>query len=94
MDIRYEDADLLVVNKPEGMVGASGGWPCKWNIGQCIVGALRRFPLGNQRRDSPGIVHRIDKDTSGLLIVAKNDLPINIWQNRLKSITLHVCMKR
>jgi 23S rRNA pseudouridine1911/1915/1917 synthase len=72
LDIIYEDDDLLVVNKPQGMVvhPAPGAWEgtlvnallyhCKDLSG--INGVIR-----------PGIVHRIDKDTSGLLVVAKND---------------------
>jgi len=72
LDIVYEDSDLLVVNKPQGMVvhPAPGSWSgtlvnallyhCQNLSG--INGVLR-----------PGIVHRIDKDTSGLLVVAKND---------------------
>ena len=73
LDIVYEDNDLLVVNKPRGMVvhPAPGNysstlvnallWHCKDNLSG-INGVIR-----------PGIVHRIDKDTSGLLLVAKND---------------------
>ncbi len=73
LDVRYEDDDLLVVNKPKGMVvhpapGNPDGtlvnallWHCKGSLSG-INGVIR-----------PGIVHRIDKDTSGLLIVAKND---------------------
>ena len=74
LDIVYEDDDLLVVNKPKGMVvhPAAGNYDgtlvnaLLWHCGDSlsgINGVLR-----------PGIVHRIDKDTSGLLIVAKNDL--------------------
>ena len=73
LDIRYEDADLLVVNKPKGLVvhpaaGHAGGTLVNALLAHCgdslsgINGVIR-----------PGIVHRIDKDTSGLLIVAKND---------------------
>ena len=73
VDIVYEDEYLLVVNKPQGMVvhpapGNYGGtlvnallWHCKDSLSS-INGVIR-----------PGIVHRIDKDTSGLLIVAKTD---------------------
>jgi 23S rRNA pseudouridine1911/1915/1917 synthase len=73
LDIYYEDADVLVVNKPKGMVvhpapGHSGGTLVNGLMAHCkdlsgINGVLR-----------PGIVHRIDKDTSGLLMVAKNDM--------------------
>ena len=69
----YEDADLIVVNKPVGMVVH----PAPGSPDQTLVNALLYHcadtlsGIGGERR--PGIVHRIDKDTSGLLVVAKND---------------------
>lgn len=72
LDIIYEDSDLLVINKPQGMVVH----PAAGNYSGTLVNAL----LGHCKDLSgingvirPGIVHRIDKDTSGLLVVAKND---------------------
>ena len=85
LDIVYEDDDLLVVNKPKGMVvhpapGNYSGtlvnallWHCKGNLSG-INGVIR-----------PGIVHRIDKDTSGLLIVAKNDFAHNGLAQQIKA---------
>lgn len=73
LDIVYEDNDLLVVNKPRGMVVH----PAPGNPDGTLVNALLYHcadslsGIGGVIR--PGIVHRIDKDTSGLLIVAKND---------------------
>ena len=73
LDIVYEDDDLLVVNKPKGMVVH----PAPGNPDGTLVNALlyhcagQLSGIGGAIR--PGIVHRIDKDTSGLLIVAKND---------------------
>ncbi len=73
LDIVYEDDDLLVVNKPKGMVVH----PAAGNPDGTLVNALLAHcgkslsGIGGVTR--PGIVHRIDKDTSGLLIVAKND---------------------
>ncbi len=73
LDIVYEDGDLLVVNKPKGMVVH----PAAGNPDGTLVNALLAHcgsslsGIGGVTR--PGIVHRIDKDTSGLLIVAKND---------------------
>ncbi|MFZ5632844.1 MAG: RluA family pseudouridine synthase [Bacillota bacterium] len=72
LDIYYEDADVVVVNKPRGMVVH----PAEGNYSGTLVNALL-----NRCRDlsgingvmRPGIVHRLDKDTSGLLMVAKND---------------------
>ena len=73
LDIRYEDKDLLVVNKPRGMVVH----PAVGNYSGTLVNALL-FHCGESLSGingvvRPGIVHRIDKDTSGLLLVAKND---------------------
>ncbi len=74
LDIRYEDSDLLVVNKPKGMVVH----PAAGNYNGTLVNALLHHCKGSLSGINgvirPGIVHRIDKDTSGLLIVAKNDL--------------------
>lgn len=73
LDIVYEDGDLLVVNKPKGMVVH----PAAGNYEGTLVNALL-YHCGDSLSGingvlRPGIVHRIDKDTSGLLIVAKND---------------------
>lgn len=74
LDIRYEDGDLLVVNKPKGMVVH----PAAGNYEGTLVNALLHHCKGSLSGINgvirPGIVHRIDKDTSGLLIVAKNDM--------------------
>lgn len=73
LDVRYEDSDLLVVNKPKGMVVH----PAAGNYDGTLVNALMHHCKGSLSGINgvirPGIVHRIDKDTSGLLIVAKND---------------------
>ena len=72
LDIVYEDNDLLVVNKPKGMVVH----PAAGNYSSTLVNALlyhcKDSLSGINGVIRPGIVHRIDKDTSGLLIVAKN----------------------
>ena len=74
LDIVYEDDDLLVVNKPKGMVVH----PAAGNYDETLVNALlfhcKDSLSGINGVIRPGIVHRIDKNTSGLLIVAKNDM--------------------
>ena len=73
VDVIYEDADIIVVNKPKGMVVH----PANGNPDGTLVNAIMNIckdslsGIGGEIR--PGIVHRIDKDTSGLLIIAKND---------------------
>ena len=74
LDIYYEDEDLLVVNKPKGMVVH----PANGNENGTLVNALmfhcKDSLSGINGEIRPGIVHRIDKDTSGLLVIAKNDI--------------------
>jgi 23S rRNA pseudouridine1911/1915/1917 synthase len=87
LDIYFEDSDVLVVNKPKGMVvhpapGHSSGTLVNGLMAHCkdlsgINGVLR-----------PGIVHRIDKDTSGLLMVAKSDLAHESLVNQLVAKTV------
>ena len=84
LDIVYEDGDLLVVNKPKGMVVH----PAAGNEKGTLVNALL-FHCGGSLSGiggvmRPGIVHRIDKDTSGLLIVAKNDTAHNFLAQQIK----------
>lgn len=76
LDIVYEDEDLAVINKPAGMsVHAGSGKDDAGNRGTLVNALLYRFSrlsqLGGDLR--PGIVHRLDKETSGLIVVAKND---------------------
>jgi 23S rRNA pseudouridine1911/1915/1917 synthase len=71
IDVVYEDEELLVVNKPAGMVVHPG----HGNYSGTLINALiYRFDnLPNNSSDRPGLVHRIDKDTSGLLVIAKTE---------------------
>lgn len=73
IDVLYEDSDIIVVNKPKGMVVH----PANGNPDGTLVNAVMAIckdslsGIGGEIR--PGIVHRLDKDTSGVIIVAKND---------------------
>jgi 23S rRNA pseudouridine1911/1915/1917 synthase len=77
LDIVFEDADLAVVNKPAGMMvhAGAGATEDSRNRGTLVNALLHRFgklsDVGGELR--PGIVHRLDKTTSGLIVVAKND---------------------
>ena len=73
LDVRYEDEDLLVINKPKGLVvhPAPGHW--EGTLVNALMYHCKDSLSGINGELRPGIVHRIDKDTSGLLIVAKND---------------------
>lgn len=85
LDIVYEDEDLLVVNKPKGMVVH----PAAGNYDETLVNALMFHCKGTLSGINgvirPGIVHRIDKNTSGLLIVAKNDFAHQGLAEQIKS---------
>jgi 23S rRNA pseudouridine1911/1915/1917 synthase len=78
LDVVYEDADLAVINKPAGMMvhAGAGATEDERNRGTLVNALLHRFSklseVGGELR--PGIVHRLDKETSGLIIVAKNDI--------------------
>jgi 23S rRNA pseudouridine1911/1915/1917 synthase len=77
LDVVYEDADLAVVNKPAGMMvhAGSGATDDARSRGTLVNALLHRFKaLSSTGGDlRPGIVHRLDKETSGLIVVAKND---------------------
>lgn len=89
LEIVYEDDDLLVVNKPKGMVVH----PAPGNPDKTMVNALlyhcagRLSGVGGAIR--PGIVHRIDKDTSGLLVVAKNDATHQALTEQMSVHSIH-----
>lgn len=89
LDIVYEDDDLLVVNKPKGMVVH----PAAGNFDGTLVNALLYHCKGSLSGINgvirPGIVHRIDKDTSGLLIVAKNDFAHINLAEQIKEHSFH-----
>lgn len=76
LDIRYEDDDVMVIHKPPGMVVHPG----VGNYSGTLVNALAWYMqkeglpvMEGNAQDRPGLVHRIDKDTSGLMVIAKND---------------------
>ena len=74
LDILYEDSDLLVINKPAGMVVHEGAGVHEGTLVNALLYHCGDSLSGIGGVKRPGIVHRIDKDTSGLLVVAKNDL--------------------
>lgn len=88
LDIIYEDDDLLVINKQRGLVVH----PCATTKSHTLVNALL-YHIKNLSTINgvmrPGIVHRLDKDTGGLMIVAKNDSAHKILSNQLKDKTLN-----
>ncbi len=87
LDVVFEDASLLVINKPVGLVVHPGaGNPDKTLINALIAHCPNIAGVGGVQR--PGLVHRLDKDTSGLLVVAKSDLAYRSLVRQLKTRTL------
>jgi len=88
LNIIYEDSDLLVINKPAGIIMHPGAG----NYDKTIVNALINYcgknlsVIGDELR--PGIVHRIDKDTSGLIVIAKNNKAHEILSNQFNKHTI------
>ena len=94
LNIIYEDDDLMVINKPSGLVVH----PASGNYDNTLVNGLIDYTnnlSNNNGKERPGIVHRIDKDTSGLLVVAKNDYAHEFLSKQLKDKTLsriYICL--
>jgi 23S rRNA pseudouridine1911/1915/1917 synthase len=87
LDIRYEDSDILIVNKPAGMVVHPGtGHESGTLVNALLAHCTDLSGIGNTKR--PGIVHRLDKDTSGLLVIAKNDMAQFALQEQFKKRTV------
>ena len=74
LDIEYEDKDILIINKPKGMVVHPGAGNYKKTLVNALIYKYKNVLSDINGSSRPGIVHRIDKETSGLLVVAKNNL--------------------
>ena len=72
LDILYEDADVIAVNKPAGMTVHAGAGASSGTLVNALLGRGQSLSQGGDTL-RPGIVHRLDKDTSGIILVAKND---------------------
>lgn len=87
IDVVYEDEDVIVINKQANLVvHPSGGWP----DGTLVNGLMFRYPdlpaINGARR--PGIVHRLDRDTTGLMVVARSDRAMKSLANQLADRTM------
>ena len=88
LDIVYEDEDVLVINKPKGLVVHPAAGHQDDTLVNGLLYAMGDDLSGINGELRPGIVHRIDKDTSGLLAVAKNDLAHTVLASQLKDHTM------
>ena len=76
LEVHYEDDDVLIVNKPAGMSVHAGAGNSRGTLVNALLGRGHTLSRGGTQADDPlrpGIVHRLDKETSGLIVVAKND---------------------
>ena len=88
LDIVYEDEDVLVINKPKGLVVHPAAGHREDTLVNGLLYARKDSLSGINGELRPGIVHRIDKDTSGLLAVAKNDFAHRMLASQLKDHTM------
>ena len=88
LDIVYEDEDVMVINKPKGLVVHPAAGHREDTLVNGLLYAKGDSLSGINGELRPGIVHRIDKDTSGLLAVAKNDLAHTVLASQLKDHTM------
>lgn len=79
LDIRYEDDDLIIVNKPAGMVVHPGHGNYTGTLVNALTYHLKDLPLFQSGDMRAGLVHRIDKNTSGILVIAKNERRTPGW---------------
>ncbi len=86
LEIVYEDEDIIVINKPAGLVVHPGNGNESGTLVNALLGRGTQLSSSSSR---PGIVHRIDKDTSGLLVVAKNDEAMLFLQSQLADHSMH-----
>ena len=95
LDIIYEDDSIAIINKPRGMVVHPGAGNLEQTLVHGLIGRFEKLSdLGGEFR--PGIVHRIDKDTSGILVIAKNNeahlnLKNQLEQRTMDRVYLAVC---
>ena len=91
IDIVYEDNDILIINKPKGMVVHPGAGNFENTLANALVYKYKKKLSNLNGELRPGIVHRIDKETSGLLVVAKNNLA---HSNLGKQFTYHTIKRK
>lgn len=87
LEIVYEDDDVIVVNKPAGMVVHPAAGHASGTLVNALLAHSPGLNVGGEQR--PGIVHRLDADTSGLIAVAKNDQALRLLQAQFKGRTVH-----
>lgn len=87
LDVLYEDEDVLVINKPAGMVVHPAAGHASGTVVNAVVSHAPEIVTGNHER--PGIVHRLDRDTSGVMLIAKNDAALHELQRQFAEREVH-----
>lgn len=87
LDVLYEDDALLVVNKPAGMVVHPAAGHSNGTLANAVLGHAPDIVTGNAER--PGIAHRLDRDTSGVMVVAKTDAALHSLQEQFAARAVH-----
>lgn len=79
LNIVFEDSDVVIINKPPGLVVHPGVGNYTGTMVNALIYHFQQLPVatGEKNKDRPGLVHRIDKNTSGILVVAKNEFAMN-----------------
>lgn len=85
IEIIYEDKEILVINKPKGMVVHPGNGNPDGTLANAVMGLCGESLSGIGGEIRPGIIHRLDKDTSGVIVVAKNDVAHIDISNQIKN---------
>ena len=85
LNVIYEDNDIIVINKPKGMIVHPGNGNPDGTLVNAVMAKCKGSLSGIGGEIRPGIVHRLDKDTSGIIIVAKNDLSHINLSNQIKN---------
>ncbi len=89
LDIRYEDDDLMVIMKPAGLVVHPGIGNHTGTLVNALLFHLQNLPDKSNEQDRPGIVHRLDKDTTGLMVLAKSELAMTHLAKQFFDRTVH-----
>ncbi|MBI3741848.1 MAG: RluA family pseudouridine synthase [Chloroflexi bacterium] len=87
LDILYEDDDVIVINKSAGMVVHPAAGYASGTLANAILAHAPHISVGGAER--PGIVHRLDRDTSGVMLIAKNDAAMRALQTQFKNQSIH-----
>lgn len=88
LEIVYEDNDLVIINKPPGLVVHPGVGNYTGTLVNALIFHFQNLPSKEKNEFRPGLVHRIDKNTSGLLVVAKNEFAMNFLARQFSDHTI------